>query len=80
MGEGLEVLRTRDDVNWIYISPASDFRYEIPKTGTYKMAGEYLTLNKNNESVIGYTDYALALIDEIESGHHNRKRISVVSQ
>ena len=80
MGEGLEVLRTRDDVNWTYISPAANFSYEIPKTGTYKLAGEYLTMNKNNESVIGYADYAVALVDEIDSGHHYRKRISVVSQ
>lgn len=44
------------------------------------MAGEELTLNSRGESTLSYADYAIALVDEIESGDHIGQRISVVSK
>ena len=61
-----------------YISPAGDFQAEGERTGTYILGGEELTLNEAGESVISYADYAIAMVDEIESGDHIRQRISVV--
>ena len=37
-------------------------------------------LNGKGESVISYADYAIAMVDEIESGKHIKERISVVSE
>ncbi len=48
------------------------------RTGKYILAGEEFTLNIRNESVISYADYAIAMVDEIEKGHHIQQRISVV--
>ena len=78
MAEALSDLRERDDVRWTYISPAGDFQAEGERTGEYILAGEELTLNDRNESIISYADYAIAMVDEIESGDHIRQRISVV--
>ena len=78
MAEALSDLRERDDVRWTYISPAGDFQAEGERTGEYILAGEELTLNDRNESIISYADYAIAMMDEIESGDHIRQRISVV--
>ena len=39
-----------------------------------------LVLNSKGESVISYADYAIAMVDEIESGKHIKERISVVSE
>ena len=78
MGEALDKLRERNDVNWIYISPAADFQADGAKTGKYILGGEELTLNPAGESVISYADYAVAMVDEIEKGTHNKERISVV--
>jgi len=78
MAKALEKLRTRDDVAWTYISPAGDFQAEGERTGAYILGGEELTLNEAGESVISYADYAIAMVDEIESGDHIRQRISVV--
>lgn len=78
--KSLEYLRTRDDVRWTYVSPAADFQAEGERTGAYTLAGEELTLNEKGESVISYADYAIAMVDEIESGEHIRERISVVSK
>ena len=71
--KSLDYLRTRDDVRWTYVSPAADFQAEGERTGAY-------TLNEKGESVISYADYAIAMVDEIESGEHIRERISVVSK
>lgn len=78
MAVALADLRKRDDVNWTYISPAGDFQADGDRTGEYILGGEELTLNDRGESIISYADYAIAMVDEIESGDHVRQRISVV--
>lgn len=79
-GEALERLRKYNDVNWTYVSPAGDFQPEGARTGKYVLGGEELILNSKGESVISYADYAVAMVDEIESGKHIKERISVVSE
>ena len=79
-GKLLDELRTVDDVKWTYISPAGDFQPEGERTGKYILGGEELVLNSKGESVISYADYAIAMVDEIESGNHIKERISVVSE
>ena len=78
MGKALDELRGRNDVKWTYISPAGDFQAEGERTGKYIQAGEELTLNGRGESIISYTDYAIAMVDEAVSGNHIRQRICVV--
>ncbi len=78
MAKALGELRMRNDVKWTYISPAADFRADEARTGEYIVGGEELTLNARGESIIGYADFAVAMIDEIEKGDHIGQRISVV--
>lgn len=78
--KALDQLRKRKDVKWTYISPAADFQADGIKTGKYILGGEELTLNSKGESVISYADYAVAMVDEIVSGHHIQQRISVVAE
>lgn len=78
MGAALTELRKRDDVRWTYISPACDFQAEGERTGEYILSGEELTVNERGESIISYADFAVAMLDEIESGNHVGQRISVV--
>lgn len=80
MGEELDELRKRDDVNWTFISPAGDFQADGERTGKYILGGEELALNSKGESIISYADYAIAMVDEIESGNHIKERISVVRE
>lgn len=80
MGEELDELRKRSDVNWTFISPAGDFQADGERTGKYILGGEELVLNSKGESVISYADYAIAMVDEIEKGNHIKERISVVSE
>ena len=67
-------------MNWTYVSPAGDFQADGERTGKYILGGEELVLNSKGQSVISYADYAIAMVDEIESGKHVKERISVVSE
>ena len=78
--EALKNLRTRNDVQWTYISPAADFQADGIRTGKYRLGGEELTLSSKGESVVSYADYAIAMVDEAVSGSHIRQRISVVAE
>ena len=76
--EELAALRSRTDARWVFVSPAADFRADGAKTGKYILGGEELTLSAVGESVISYADYALGMVDLIESGAHVGERVSLV--
>lgn len=80
MAKALSELRKRNDVKWTYISPAGDFQADGERTGRYILGGEELTLSSRGKSVISYADYAIAMVDEAESGRHFNERISVVQE
>lgn len=73
-------LRERNDVKWTFVSPAADFQAEGARTGEYILAGEEFTVNERGESAISYADYAVAMVDEIESGNHVQERMSVLGK
>ena len=74
----LAALRPRTDAQWIFVSPAADFQADDAKTGKYILGDEELTLSAAGESVISYADYALGMVDLIESGAHVGERVSLV--
>lgn len=80
MGKAFDVLRVRKDVKWTYLSPAANFVANGPRTGKYTAGGEELLVNSKGESRISYADYAIATIDEAESGKHIQARFTVVSE
>lgn len=79
-GKVLAHLRASEGLRWTYVSPAADFQADGERTGEYVLAGEELALNSRGESTLSYADYAIAMVDEIESGDHVAQRISVVSK
>ena len=76
--EELAALRSRTDAKWVFVSPAADFRADGEKTGKYILGGEELTLSAAGESIISYADYAIGIVDLIESGAHIGERVSLV--
>lgn len=78
--DALKYLRHRDDVNWVYISPAINFKYSGEKLKTYIIAGEELTYNSHGESMISYADYAYALMDILQANKFNKQRISLLQR
>ena len=76
----LALLRTKKDLNWTFVSPAAEFIPDGARTGEYILAGDFFTVNEAGESKISYADYAIAFVDEIESGKHIQERISVLGK
>lgn len=76
MGEVLVFLRTIDDVNWTFFSPAAEFE-PGERTGQYRLGKDHLLINAQGRSRISMEDYAIALVDEIENANHVRERFTI---
>jgi len=68
-------LRTIADLDWTFLSPSAMF---VPgtRTGTFRLGTDQL-LSTADGSSISYEDYAVALVDEIETPAHVRRRFTV---
>lgn len=71
----LEYLRQVADLDWTYLSPAAWF-HPGERTGTFRLGKDELIANDNG-SAISFEDYAVALVDEVETPRHIRARFSV---
>lgn len=71
----LDRLRTMDDLDWTFLSPSALF---VPgeRTGTFRLGKDQL-LGTDSGSSISFEDYAIAMVDEIESPKHSRQRFTV---
>ncbi len=79
MAKALELLKT-SNINWTFFAPAITFDYKGRKTGQYTLGLNFVILNKMNESYISYSDYVIALLDEIENQTFIRKVFTAVSE
>lgn len=75
-GEVLRKLREVTDVKWAYLSPAAEIA-PGERTGKFRVGGDALMSDADGKSFITAEDYAVALIDEAESGKHVGERFSV---
>lgn len=71
---GLDVLRAAPPpVDWLAVSPAGDFHHGGARTGGYRVSG------LDMDSRISYPDFAIALIDEVETPNHHRTHLAIAS-
>lgn len=73
----LDALREVKDIEWTFLSPAAFFG-PGERTGTFRLGGDAFLTDANGESRISYEDYAVAMLDEIESPKHSGQRFSVL--
>ncbi len=73
--DALEVYRTAK-LDWTYVSPAG-FIAPGERTGTYRIGTDQLLTDDKGESHISMEDYAIALVDEIETPRFLRQRFTV---
>ncbi len=77
MGEALDVFRsTSSELNWTFISPAAEI-FPGEKQAPYRIGGEQLLVDDQGASRISVSDYAVAMIDELEAGNYPNQRIGV---
>jgi len=71
----LDQIKT-SDINWTYFSPAAFFEPGV-RTGKFRLGGDQLVTGENHESRISLEDYAIALVDELETPQFERKRFTI---
>lgn len=72
----LEFLRTVNDIDWSYATPAKNFT-NGERTGEFRIGGDVLMEDDRGKSRISRADFAVALIDEAEKADHVQQRFSV---
>jgi len=79
-GKNLEDLQNASGIKWTFISPAAYFNPEGKRTGSYQKGKDNLIVNAKGDSYVSYTDYAIAVLDEIENSRHINERFTLVSE
>src|SRR6185312_2687497 len=72
----LDVLRKAQDLEWTFLSPSA-FIGPGERTGKFRLADNTLLTAPDGKSSISYEDYAVAMIDEVETPRHVRARFTV---
>jgi len=72
----LNRLRSEADFPWTFLSP---FMFFGPgeRTGSFRLGDETLLTAADGKSSISYEDFAIAMIDEIETPRHRNARFTV---
>ena len=77
MGKALEVFqRSNSGLNWTFISPAA-LLFPGEKQAPYRVGKDQLLTDAQGESKISVADYAVALMDVVESNLYPKQRIGV---
>ncbi|WP_449061011.1 NAD(P)-dependent oxidoreductase [Planomonospora algeriensis] len=75
--ELLELVRAQaGDLDWTYVSPAIEIE-PGERTGAYRRGGDQVLADADGRSFINAEDYAVALVDELETGQAVGRRITV---
>jgi len=77
-GENLTDLQA-SSITWTFLSPSAMFDPEGPRTGSYTTGNDHLLVNASGESYVSYSDFAIAVVDEIENPQNINKRFTVSS-
>lgn len=74
--DALELIKTETDLDWTFLSPAVNL-FPGERTGKFRLGGDELVLDDKKESRISIEDLAVAVLDEIETPKHVRKRFTL---
>lgn len=72
----LDRLRGETELDWTFLSPSMVFG-PGERTGIFRLGTDTLLTAADGQSHISYEDYAIALLDEIETPRHSRARFTV---
>ena len=74
--EFLETLRQEQELDWTFLSPSALFD-GTERTGKFRLGQDDLLVSSEGTSSISFADYAIAMIDEVETPKHSRQRFTV---
>ena len=72
-----DLLLPEDSFDWVFVSPPN-FLEDGPRTGRYRTGKDNLIIElSTGRSYMSVADYAVAMLDEIETPGHHRQRFTV---
>jgi len=74
--EFLKLLRAEPALDWTFLSPSAAFAPGT-RTGKFRLGGDDLLVDASGGSAISMEDFAIALVDELETPRHARRRFTV---
>lgn len=74
--QALDVLRKEPALDWTFVSPSAAFA-PGERTGSFRLGGDQLLSDANGKSWISMEDFAIALVNELETPRHARQRFTV---
>lgn len=81
-GEATRLMLVNDSpetLDWVFFSPAATYGAWAAGVGTgrYRVGGEVALFDADGGSSISGADFALAIVDEIETANHTREQVGV---
>jgi putative NADH-flavin reductase len=74
--EIMYMLKKEPDLDWVFLSP-STFIAPGERTGKFRIGKDHLLFGPDGQSRISMEDYAVAMVDELESPKHHSERFTV---
>ena len=72
----LTQLRSAPDLEWSFLAPSAEME-SGQRTGQFRLGGDQLLADENGRSHISVQDYAVAMLNELETPAHVRQRFTV---
>ena len=72
----LDTFRAETKIDWVAFSPSWTIA-PGERTGKFRIGGDQLLRDEKGESLISREDFAVAIVDEVETKAHHRERITV---
>jgi len=74
--QALKLLCGEQDLDWTVLAPSAHLE-PGERTGKFRLGNDQLLVDEKGESRISLSDYAAAMIDELEKPAHSRARFTV---
>ncbi len=74
--DAFNILKKEDDLEWTFFSPAALLQ-PGERTGVFRLGTDQPVLDAKGECRISTQDYAVAMIDELETPAHVRQRFTI---
>ena len=71
-----DLQKNEKELDWAYFSPAGNIE-PGERTGKFRLGKDQLMVDKDGKSNISVEDYAVAMLDEVDSPVHHRERFTI---
>lgn len=72
----LNTLVHEKDIDWVFFSPAGTLEPGL-RTGKFRLGKDTLIVDESGNSHISVEDYAMAMVDELETPKHHYERFTI---